>query len=79
MRSIGAYDAKTHLPRLLEEVRRGERITITRHGVAVAVLSPPDSEQALEAREAAVASLRDFARGRTLAGSVREMRDEGRR
>ena len=39
--SVGAYEAKTHLPRLLERVSRGERITITRHGVPVAELVPP--------------------------------------
>ena len=43
MRSIGAYEAKTHLPRLLDEVAKGERITITKHGVPVAILVPPGS------------------------------------
>ena len=33
MDQVGAYEAKTHLPRLLERVRRGERIVITKHGV----------------------------------------------
>ena len=32
MEKIGAYEAKTHLPRLLEKVARGEVITITKHG-----------------------------------------------
>ncbi len=32
METIGAYEAKTHLPKLLERVRKGERIPITRHG-----------------------------------------------
>ena len=36
MRTIGAYDAKTHLPRLLDEVAAGESITITKHGRPVA-------------------------------------------
>lgn len=40
MKRIGAYEAKTHLPRLLEEVERGERFVITRHGRAVAELAP---------------------------------------
>ena len=40
MTKVGAYEAKTHLPRLLEKVRRGERITITKHGVSVAMLVP---------------------------------------
>ena len=40
MKSVGAYDAKTHLPRLLLEVERGETIEITRHGRPVARLVP---------------------------------------
>jgi prevent-host-death family protein len=45
---VGAYEAKTHLPKLLERVARGERITITKHGKPVAELIPanqPDLEQ----------------------------------
>ena len=45
METIGACEAKTHLPKLLERVLKGERITITRHGVPVAVLQPPDLEK----------------------------------
>jgi prevent-host-death family protein len=40
MESVGAYDAKTHLPRLLEAVAAGESVIITRHGVPVAKLVP---------------------------------------
>ena len=40
MLEIGAYDAKTHLPKLLERVRRGERFVITKHGRPVAELGP---------------------------------------
>jgi len=42
METVGAYEAKTHLPKLLERVLKGECITITKHGVPVAVLQPPD-------------------------------------
>jgi prevent-host-death family protein len=45
METIGAHEAKTQLSKLLERVRKGERITITRHGVPVAVLLPPESQQ----------------------------------
>ena len=31
METVGAYEAKTHLPKLLERVLKGERISITRH------------------------------------------------
>jgi len=40
MPEIGAYEAKTHLPRLLERVQRGERFVITKHGRPVAELVP---------------------------------------
>ncbi len=39
MKTVGAYQAKTHLPALLDEVTKGEKVIITRHGVPVAVLS----------------------------------------
>ena len=40
MADIGAYDAKTHLPKLLERVEKGERFVNTRHGKPVAELIP---------------------------------------
>ena len=40
MELIGAYEAKTHLPQLLDRVARGECLTITRHGKPVAQLIP---------------------------------------
>ena len=51
MERIGAYEAKTHLPRLLDRVARGESLTITRHGRPVARLVPVtgDRERAQEA------------------------------
>ena len=41
MSTVGAYEAKTHLPRLLDRVANGEIITITKHGKPVAMLVPP--------------------------------------
>jgi prevent-host-death family protein len=41
MASVGVYEAKTHLPRLLDRGAGGEVITITRHGIPVAILHPP--------------------------------------
>lgn len=40
MAEIGAYEAKTHLPKLLERIQKGERFTITKHGRPVAELIP---------------------------------------
>ena len=39
-RKVQASEAKTHLPRLLDEVERGETIIITRHGRAIARIVP---------------------------------------
>ncbi|MGH9914009.1 MAG: type II toxin-antitoxin system Phd/YefM family antitoxin, partial [Pyrinomonadaceae bacterium] len=32
MKTVGAFEAKTHLSNLLDRVSKGEIITITRHG-----------------------------------------------
>ncbi len=79
MESVGAYEAKTHLPKLLERVAEGQRITITKHGVPVAVLEPYDSEKNVDVR-AVIQSLREFREGNHLGGlTIREMIEEGRR
>ncbi len=78
MKSVGVYEAKTHLARLLDEVERGETITITRHGRPVATLSAVDPhrrtpEQVLEA-------MREFRSTHSLRGlSIRDLINEGRR
>jgi prevent-host-death family protein len=41
LRTVGAYEAKTNLSRLLDEVEAGETISITKHGRIVAILTPP--------------------------------------
>jgi prevent-host-death family protein len=78
MRKVGVYDAKTQLPRLLEEVERGETVTITRHGRPVARLVPVGARRrsASEAIEALLA----FRAEHTLDGlEVRDLIEEGRR
>ena len=59
MLEIGAYEAKTHLAKLLERVERGERFLITKHGRPVAQLVPaagPDTE----AVHQTIADMREF-------------------
>ena len=75
---IGAYEAKTHLPALLERVARGEQITITKHGRPIARLVPVEAI-GLDRRREAVERLRDFAKGRTLGEPVKQLIEEGRR
>lgn len=79
MQTVGAYEAKTHLPQLLDEVAQGKSITITRHGVPVAMLVPPPGASQMSVDEA-IAALKEFRRGKTLGGvTVRELIEEGRR
>lgn len=79
MKTVGAYEAKTHLPRLLDEVAAGSEITITKHGVPVAVLVPATRPTPARVREA-VDGLRAFrAQHRQAAGSIRELIEDGRR
>ena len=40
MKTVGAFQAKTQLSQLLDQVEKGEVVTITRHGRPVAVLAP---------------------------------------
>lgn len=79
MRTVGSYEAKTHLPRLLDEVAGGEEITITKHGVPVAVLVPPPEKKRRSTREV-IEELREFRKGNTLDGlKIKDLIEEGRR
>ncbi len=79
MKTVGAYEAKTHLPKLLERVLKGERITITKHGVPVAVLQSPDPEKTFDIKSV-ITELRNLRSKHGLGGlSIREMIEEGRR
>lgn len=78
---MGAYEAKTHLSQLLEEVAKGESIAITKHGVTVAILVPPLETKHRDAA-AAVENWRRYRheQGIKLGGlSIRELIDDGRR
>ena len=78
METVGAYEAKTHLPKLLERVAKGERITITKHGVPVAVLQPPDSSRTQDPKKV-IRQIRAFRKEHKLgAGALKRMVEEGR-
>jgi prevent-host-death family protein len=79
METVGAYEAKTHLTELLKRVAKGERITITKHGVPVATLQPANSAKKQPLREI-IDQIKRFRSGHRLNGlSIREMIEEGRR
>jgi prevent-host-death family protein len=80
MENVGSFEAKTHLPQLLERTAKGEEFTITKHGKPVARLVPPRSAKLAPDVRAAVEAMKKFRKGRTLGGlSIREMIAEGRR
>ena len=80
MASVGAYQAKTHLPALLERVASGEQITITKHGVPVAQLVPVQAAPDMEKRRAAIEELKRMREKHPLNGiTIRELIEEGRR
>src|SRR5262245_32347581 len=81
MESVGSFEAKTHLPQLLERVAQGEEFTITKHGKPVARLVPatptppkPDVRQVIE-------ELKAFSKGNTLGDdlTIRDLIEDGRR
>ena len=79
METVGSYEAKTHLPRLLEQVRNGEQFTITKHGVPVAMLVPVEVPTRADIL-GTIDQLKLFQEQHELGDlSIREMIDEGRR
>jgi prevent-host-death family protein len=85
MRTVDAYETKTDLIQLLEQVAQGEAVTLTKHGVPIAILQPAVNAQHTPAEkrltvEEAIAELKDFRKGNRLDGlTIREMIEEGRR
>ena len=80
MRKIGAFDAKTHLSTLLDQVAAGEHILITKRGHPTAMLVPadwPDRKAAAQAAKS-LRALRTRIGGVTVS-EILSMRDEGRR
>jgi prevent-host-death family protein len=80
MDSIGAFEAKTHLSELLDRVKRGEKITITRHGTPAAMLVPITETGSKLTHQEVVEGMRALRkRVKSDSMSVREMVREGRR
>lgn len=78
MGTVGTYEVKTHLSSLLARVEKGERITITRHGIPVAMMVPatPGRKTAAEA----IDDIRGLRAGMKFDGlDLKELILEGRR
>ncbi len=80
MALVGTFEAKTHLSALLDRVSRGEKITITRHGIPAAMLIPVEETKAKPTHKHIVEGMRRL-RKRIGPGkiNVREMVQEERR
>lgn len=80
---IGAYAAKTHLPRILREVAAGQSFTITVRGKPVAELTPRAEARHRLSREEAVRAMIEFTkrsdRPSLTAEQIKEMIEYGRR
>jgi len=77
---VGAYEAKTHFPELLEKVEAGEEITITKHGLPVARLVPVKKEATAEDRSAAILRIQKLAASLSLGRlKIKNLISEGRR
>jgi prevent-host-death family protein len=79
MKAIGAYEAKTHFSRLLDEAAKGECVEFTKNGVAVAWLVPPPHQRQVDF-PTVIQEVRELRRGVTLGDlSLRAMIAEGRK
>lgn len=79
-KTVGAFEAKTHLSELLDQAARGQRFTITKRGKPVAMLVPLEEQPRMTVDEAMAAM--DEIRSRVTLGeglTVRELIEEGRR
>ena len=76
---VGAFEAKTRLSQLLDRVRKGEKVVITKHGVPVAELVPPEASRRIDPSDL-IKELKTV-RKRTKSGkeTLRAMIAEGRR
>ena len=81
MKTVGAFQAKTQLSQLLDQVEKGEAVTITRHGRPVAVLAPVAPARPAKTGEQWLAEMKRLRKGITLGGTVtiRQLIDEGRK
>ncbi len=76
---IGSYEAKTKLPELLRQVRKGKSFTITNRGEPIADLVP-SAEARKKSKAEAVEGMREFMRTSRRVGpvNIKELVEEGR-
>lgn len=84
MKHVGIFEAKTNLSRLIEQVEKGQEVTITRHGKPVVKLvrarSEPTPEE-IKRRKQAIARLDEIANRLKINPTLEEIKswiNEGR-
>lgn len=83
MKSVGSYEAKTHLLRLLNQVAKGETITITKCGKPIARIVPAE-EQPVRDVASVIREFRAYSqeqastRGKLSVREIKEMTEKGR-
>ena len=79
MKQVGAFEAKTHFSSLLDEVEKGEQVTITKHGRPVAKIIPFNGSTK-EKTAHAISRIQALSLEHTLGDlDWKMLRDEGRR
>ena len=79
MSTVNIHEAKTHFSQLLEQVEKGQEITITKRGKAVAKLIPyRNSEKNLSLKEI-ICGFRKIRKRQKSYVNIRELIEEGRK
>ena len=79
MRTIGAFEAKTHLSEILEKAAQGEETLITRRGIPIAKVIPIEKDPH-DIKSNLLQEFKQLRKKLTLGNlSWKELRDEGRK
>lgn len=77
--TVGSFEAKTHLSRLLEEVKNGAEVTITKRGKPVARLIPYREKKKKKNKKEVISKFADIRGSVEGAVNVKEFINEGRK
>ena len=78
---VGAFEAKTHFSRILEQAEQGEDFIITKRGKPVAKIIPFKQEPEMSFKEAVeqLTEMRKLYRGKPGSFNIREAIEDGRK
>jgi len=78
---IGAFEAKTHFSKILEQVERGDDFIITKRGKPVAKITPVEQEKKMTYKEAieALREMRKLYKGKPGEDNIKDLINDGRK